>query len=124
MRRIVMTQYLLSVHGPAERNEFGSYGSREEMEEAFAATGAFNDRLQAEGYWVFAGGLQPASTATVVDGQGETPVMTDGPYLETKEVIGGFWVIEAPDLDVALKLAAEGSQACRGKVEVRPFEGA
>ncbi len=58
-------------------------------------------------------GSQPATTATVVDGQGETPVMTDGPYLETKEVIGGFWVIDAPDLDVALKLAAEGSKACR-----------
>jgi hypothetical protein len=118
-----MTHYLLSVHGPAERNEFGSYGSQEEMEAAFAATGAFNDQLRADGYWVFAGGLQPAETATVVDGQGGTPVMTDGPYLETKEVIGGFWVIDAPDLDVALKLAAEGSQACRGKVEVRPFEG-
>ena len=50
--------------------------------------------------------------------------MTDGPYLESKEVIGGFWVIDAPDLGVALKLAAEGSKACRGKVEVRPFEGA
>ena len=49
--------------------------------------------------------------------------MTDGPYLETKEVIGGFWVIDAPDLDVALKLAAKGSKACRGKVEVRPFDG-
>ena len=118
-----MTHYLLTVHGPAERDEFGTYGSREEMEEAFAATGAFNDKLQADGYWVFAGGLQPASTATVVDGQGQTPVMTDGPYLETKEVIGGFWVIDAPDLDVALTLAAEGSKACRGKVEVRPFEG-
>jgi hypothetical protein len=118
-----MTHYLLTVHGPAERNEFGSYGSKEEMEAAFAATGAFNDKLRADGYWVFAGGLQPASTATVVDGQGETPVMTDGPYLETKELIGGFWVIEAPDLDVALRLAAEGSKACRGKVEVRPFEG-
>ncbi|MGB7449865.1 MAG: YciI family protein [Ornithinimicrobium sp.] len=93
------------------------------MEEAFAATGAFNDKLQAEGYYVFGGGLQEASTATVVDGLGESPVMTDGPYLETKEVIGGFWVIEAPDLDVALALAAEGSSACRGKVEVRPFEG-
>ncbi len=118
-----MTHYLLTVHGPAEREEFGSYGSKEEMEEAFAATGAFNDQLQADGYWVFAGGLQPASTATVVDGQGEEPVLTDGPYLETKEVIGGFWVIDAPDLDVALELAAQGSQACRGKVEVRPFDG-
>ena len=118
-----MTHYLLSVHGPAERNEFGSYGSREEMEEAFAATGAFNDKLHAAGYGGCAGGLEPASTATVFDGRGETPVMTDGPYLESKEVIGGFWVIDAPDLDVALKLAAEGSKACRGKVEVRPFDG-
>jgi len=123
LRRSGMTHYLLTVHGHAEMDEYGNYGSKEEMEEAFAATGAFNDKLHADGYWVFAGGLQSASTATVVDGQGETPVMTDGPYLETKEVIGGFWVIDAPDLDVALKLAAEGSKACRGKVEVRPFDG-
>ena len=116
-----MTHYLLSVHGAVERNEYGNYGSKEEMEEAFAATGAFNDKLRAEGYWVFAGGLQPATTATVVDGQGEKPVITDGPYLESKEYLGGFWVIEAPDLDVALALAAEGSKACRGSVEVRPF---
>jgi hypothetical protein len=118
-----MTHYLLSVHGSTEQNEYGNYGSKEEMEEAFAATNAFNEKLRADGYWVFAGGLQPASTATVVDGQGPAPVMTDGPYLETKEVIGGFWIIDAPDLDVALKLAAEGSKACRGKVEVRPFGG-
>lgn len=119
-----MTHYLLSVHGPAQREEFGGYGSKEEMEAAFAATGAFNDRLQAEGYWVFAGGLEPAGTATVVDGQGDTPVLTDGPYLESKEVIGGFWIIDAPDLDVALRLAADGSKACGGVVEVRPFQGA
>src|SRR5687767_14719605 len=119
-----MPQYLMSVHGPAERSEFGDYGSKEAMEEAFAATDAFNQKLQDEGYWVFAGGLKPANTATVVDGQGDAPVMTDGPYLDTKELIGGFWVVDAPDLDVALKLAAEGSKACRGKVEVRPFEGA
>ena len=118
-----MTHYLMSVHGPVERTEFGDYGSKEAMEAAFAATNAFNESLQARGYWVFAGGLQPGTTATVVDGRGEKPVMTDGPYLETKEVIGGFWVIEAPDLDVALQLAAEGSKACQGKVEVRPFEG-
>jgi hypothetical protein len=123
LRRSGMTHYLLTVHGPAEMDEFGNYGSKAEMEEAFAATGAFNDRLRADGYWVFAGGLKPASTATVVDGQGETPVLSDGPYLETKEVLGGFWVIDAPDLDAALRLAAEGSKACRGKVEVRPFEG-
>ncbi|MDT7548983.1 MAG: hypothetical protein QOE84_1377 [Actinomycetota bacterium] len=118
-----MTHYLLSVHGSVDRGEYGDYGSKEAMEQAFADTGAFNDQLKADGYWVFAGGLEPATTATVIDGQGDTPVVTDGPYLETKEVIGGFWIIDAPDLDVALKLAAEGSKACRGKVEVRPFEG-
>lgn len=118
-----MTHYLLAVHGPVERGELGGYASKEEMEAAFAATGAFNETLRARGYWVFAGGLAPAGTATVVDGRGEVPVMTDGPYLETKESIGGFWVIDAPDLDVALTLAAEGSRACRGMVEVRPFDG-
>ena len=118
-----MTHYLLSVHGPAERGEYGNYPSKEAMEQAFADTGAFNDKLHADGYWVFAGGLLSAETATVVDGTGETPVITDGPYLESKEYIGGFWIIDAPDLDVALRLAAEGSRACRGKVEVRPFDG-
>jgi hypothetical protein len=116
-----MTQYLMSVYGPAERTEFGSYPSEEAMNQAMADTGAFNERLQEEGYWVYANGLGPATTATVVDGQGSEPVLTDGPYLESKEYLGGFWIIEAPDLDVALKLAAEGSKACRGKVEVRPF---
>jgi hypothetical protein len=118
-----MTHYLLTVHGPAEMDDFGNYGTKEEMEQAFADTGAFNEKLKADGYWVFAGGLEPVSTATVVDGQGDKPVLTDGPYLESKEVLGGFWVIDAPNLDVALKLAAEGSKACRGKVEVRPFQG-
>ena len=118
-----MTHYLLTVHGPAEMDDFGNYGSAEEMERAHAETGDFNQRLRDGGYWVFAGGLEPVSTATVVDGQGESTVMTDGPYLETKEVLAGFWVIDAPDLDVALRLAAEGSKACRGTVEVRPFGG-
>ena len=118
-----MTHYLLAVHGPAEMDEFGNYGSKEEMEEAFAATGAFNEKLHTDGYWVFAGGLQAASTATVVDGQGETPVITDGPYLETKEWIGGFWVVDFPDLDTALQWAAEASAACGETVEVRPFHG-
>nr|WP_198303606.1 YciI family protein [Cellulomonas sp. PSBB021] len=92
------------------------------MLEAFADTGAFNDKLVAEGYFVYADGLAEATTATVVDGQGDQPVITDGPYLESTEHIGGFWIVDAPDLDVALRLAAEGSKACRGKVEVRPFQ--
>jgi len=87
-----------------------------------AATGAFNDRLQAEGHFVFAGGLAAPSTATVIDNRGEQPVFTDGPFLESKEYFGGFWIIEAPDLDVALKLAAEGSNQCNRRVEVRPFD--
>jgi hypothetical protein len=118
-----VTHYLMSVHGPTELGEFANYDSREEMEQAFADTGAFNERLKAGGRWIFGGGLQPASTAVVVDGQGREPVLTDGPFLETKEIIGGFWVIDAPDLDVALELAAEASKACRGRVEVRPFAG-
>jgi hypothetical protein len=119
-----MARYLLSVFGPAERKEFGGYPSKEAMLEALAETGAFNERLQREGHFVFADGLEAAITATTVDGQGEKPVFTDGPYLETKEHLGGFWVIEAADLDEALALAAEGSKACRGKVEVRPFQTA
>ncbi|TWG91503.1 hypothetical protein L615_000800000130 [Nocardioides sp. J9] len=119
-----MTHYLMSVIGPTEyHDEFSGYGSKEEMEQSFADTGAFNDQLKADGHWVFAGGLQAASNATVVDGQGDSPVVTDGPYLETKEAMAGFWVIDAPDLDVAIRLAAEASKACRGKVEVRPFDG-
>jgi hypothetical protein len=117
-----MPKYMLSVFGAAERNEFGDYPTKEDMLQAFKDTGAFNDKLQAEGYFVFADGLEQATTATVVDGQGDQPVITDGPYLEAKEYLGGFWIIEAADLDVALRLAAEGSKACRGKVEVRPFQ--
>jgi hypothetical protein len=82
---------------------------------------AFNDRLLAEGYWVFAGGLATPSTATVIDNRGGEALFTDGPFVESKEYVGGLWIIEAADLDVALKLAAEGSKACNRKVEVRPF---
>jgi hypothetical protein len=86
-----------------------------------AAIDVFNERLQAEGHWVFAGGLASPGTATVIDNRGEDPVFTDGPFLESKEYLGGFWIIEAPDLDVALELATEGSKACNRKIEVRPF---
>ena len=86
-----------------------------------SAIDAFNDRLVAEGHWVFAGGLGAPSTATVIDGRGAEAMFTDGPFVETKEWLSGFWVIEAPDLDVALRLAAAGSKACHRRVEVRPF---
>ena len=86
-----------------------------------AAIDVFNDRLQAEGRWVFAGGLAAPSSATVIDNRGEKPIFSDGPFVESKEYLAGFWIIEAADLDVALKLATAGSKACNRKVEVRPF---
>ena len=86
-----------------------------------AAIDVFNDRLQAEGHWVFAGGLGAPSSATVIDNRGEEAMFTDGPFVESKEYLAGFWIMEAADLDVALTLAAEGSKACNRKLEVRPF---
>lgn len=92
--------------------------------EEMAVIDEFNERLQADDHWVFAGGLELPSTATVVDNRDGEAVFTDGPFLESKEFLVGFWILEAPDLDVALKLAAEGSKACKAKIEVRPFHGA
>jgi hypothetical protein len=121
-----MTQYLLSVW-MTEGVE--PYATDEEMQQAFADVDKFNQEIQASGHWVFAGGLHPADTATVVradkgaGGEVSSVVTTDGPFAETKEQIGGFWVIEAKDLDEALAIAARGSAACKGAVEVRPFQG-
>jgi hypothetical protein len=117
-------RYLLSVFTPADAGDLGPYPSQDAMSESLADTGVFTARLERDGYLVMADGLEPPSTATTVDGRGERPALTDGPYLETKEHLGGFWVVEAPDLDVALELAADGSKACRGPVEVRPFRSA
>jgi hypothetical protein len=88
-------------------------------EEAIAID-AFNDKLRAGGHWVFAAGLADPVVSTVIDGRGDEPLFTDGPFVETKEWIAGVWIIEAPDLDVALKLMAEGSKACNRRLEVRP----
>jgi hypothetical protein len=105
-------KYLVSVID----DHAGSASSNE-----MAAIDEFNDRLRADGHWVFAGGLAPPSAATVIDNRDEAAVFTDGPFLEWKEYLAGFWIMEAPDLDAALGLAAEGSKACNRKVEVRPF---
>jgi hypothetical protein len=105
-------QYLLSVIA-----EDAHMATDAEM----AAIDVFNDRLQANGNWVFAGGLGKPDTATVIDNRSGEAVITDGPFVESKEFLAGFWVIDAPDLDVALKLATAGSKACNRKVEVRPF---
>jgi hypothetical protein len=117
-RRTIMKQYLLAVH----MVEGQPLPSEDEMQRAYKQVDAFNAELQSAGAWVFAGGLHPPTTATVVRAQGGQVVTTDGPFAETKEQLGGFWVIKAADLDAALDWAAKGSAACGGPVEVRPFQ--
>ena len=111
-----MAQYLISVLF----DDTTESATAEEM----AAIDAFNEQLQAEGHWVFAGGLASPSTATVVDGRNGEAMFTDGPYLESKEYIAGFWIIEAPHLDAALRFAALGSKHCNRRVKLRPIHGA
>jgi hypothetical protein len=112
-------QYLLSVHNDPSSEPW----TPEEMQQSFDRTAVFNTELQGEGSWVFGGGLYPPSTATVVRAhQSDDPIVTDGPFAESKEYIGGFWVLAAPDLDAALALAARASRACGLPVEVRPFQ--
>jgi len=118
-RRTIMTEYLLSVWHTAEE----TVPSAEEMEKAYGRVDAFNAEVKAAGQWVFGGGLHSPDTATVVDATGGKVTTTDGPFAETKEQIGGFWVLTAPDLDAALELAQRASAACGGPVEVRPFQG-
>jgi hypothetical protein len=117
-KEIDMSQYLLSVWS----REGDPVPSDDAMQTMFADVEAFNHEVRAAGQWVFAGGLHPASTATVVDGRGADPVTTDGPFAESKEQLGGFWIVDVPDLDAALDLARRGSKACGGPVEVRPFQ--
>ena len=113
-----MKQYLLSVH----MVEGEEPPSEEAIQQAYRDVDALNDTLKAEGVWVFAGGLHPPATATVVRERDGEIVTTDGPFAETKEHLGGFWVIQAPDLDAALAWAAKATVACRAPVEVRPFQ--
>jgi hypothetical protein len=114
-----MTQYMFSVIHP----ETDYDNVPDNIDELYATVDTFNKELEAAGMWVFGGGLERPSTATTVRGhQGET-LITDGPYLESKEYLGGFWVIEAPDLDEALKWAERASAACQNAIEVRPFQG-
>jgi hypothetical protein len=115
-----MPQYLISVwHDDTYEFDF----STPEAQRRAAQVGAFNDEVQKAGAWVFATGLRPAASATVVRYSGGEVSMTDGPYAETKEQMGGFWVIEASDLDAALAWAGQAAAACEGPVEVRPAEG-
>jgi hypothetical protein len=113
-----MTQYLLSVHVV----EGSEDPAPEEIEEMYKDVDTVNDELKAAGAWVFGGGLHPSNTATVVRVENGEVLTTDGPFAETKEQLGGFWIIEAPDLDGALAWAAKATTACRAPVEVRPFQ--
>ncbi len=113
-----MPQYLLSVHSP----EGGPYLTDDDREQAYADTGVVNELMREAGVWVFAGGLDNPSKARVVRAKDGALLHTDGPYLEGKEHIGGFWVIEAADDDAAMRWADQATVACRGAVEVRPFQ--
>jgi hypothetical protein len=113
-----MRQYMLSVHSV----EGTPLPPPEAIQKAFRDTAAFNDELRSAGAWVFAGGLHPPSTASVVRVQDGDMLITDGPFAEGKEHIGGFWVIKAGDLDAALEWAARATRACAAPVEVRPFQ--
>jgi hypothetical protein len=114
-----MTQYLLAVHGSAE--EMAAVPPSE-MEKMFKQVDEFNAEVQAAGIWVFAGGLEPAEKAVVVRNDKGNVVKTDGPFAETKEQLGGFWIIEAPDQATALTWSAKAAAACMAPVEVRPFQ--
>ena len=116
-----MSQYLMSVwHDEDYVVDFSS----EEAQQNMARVGAYNEELMSAGAWVFGGGLHPASSATALRPSGGDVSMTDGPYAETKEQMGGFWVIEAADFDAALEWAAKAAVASDGPVEVRPTQGA
>ncbi len=113
-----MSQYLLAVYmveGAPARSE-------EDMHKAYSQVNALNAELQEKGAWVFAGGLHQPETATVVRAENAEILITDGPFAEGKEHVGGFWVIEAEDLDAALAWASKATLACMEPVEVRPFQ--
>src|SRR3954449_10605545 len=113
-----MKQYLLSVYQPD-----GDPPPSADLERIMADVAAVREEMQAAGAWGFAGGLHPASTATVVRvSDGET-LITDGPYTEGKEHIGGFTIVRAPDLDAALKWGAKSARATTLPIEVRPIAG-
>lgn len=111
-----MKQYLLSVYHPEDET------APSEVDQIGRDVDALNEEIRRAGAWVFAGGLAPSSSATVLRVKESEVLTTDGPFSEGKEHVGGFWVIQATDLDVALEWAAKATRACRVPIEVRPFE--
>jgi hypothetical protein len=112
-----MTQYLLSVYQPD-----GPVPPAEVMEEVMRDLDTLNRELEAAGAWVFAGGLHPPSTATVVRVKDGEVLITDGPFAEGKEHVGGFTIVRAPDLDAALAWGRRLAEATTLPIEVRPFQ--
>jgi hypothetical protein len=107
-------QYLMSVIDDRAADDTG---------DEQAAIDVFNEQLQAEGYWRFANGLTDPEQATTVDNRHGENLIVDGPFVETKEFLAGFWIIEVPDIDVALTLAAGASTACNRRIELRALHG-
>jgi hypothetical protein len=112
-----MTQYLLTVMQPSENTL-----PAEELDRIMQDVSAVDREMKDAGVWVFAGGLHPPSTATVLRPQGGEVLMTDGPFTEGKEHVGGFTIVEAPDLDEALAWGRKLAQATTLPIEVRPFQ--
>ena len=111
-----MTQYLVAIHHP------DNYDPSVETEAMHRDIDVLNEEMMAAGVRIFAGGLSPARNAKSLRAQRDGKVLiTDGPYLETKEHIGGFWILKAADLDEALAWGRKAAVACRAPVEVRPF---
>lgn len=112
-----MPRYLLAIYQPD-----GAVPSREVLEAVGRELHRLNGDIKAAGGWVFSGGLHAASSATVVRARDREMLITDGPYIEGKEHIGGFWIVNAPDLDVALGWAQRAAQVTTLPIEVRPFQ--
>jgi hypothetical protein len=113
-----MTHYLLGVIQP-----YGEDATPpDNLDEIMADLDALNAEMKAAGAWVFSGGLHGPSTATVLRAQGDEVLMTDGPYAEGKEHLGGFTIVQAPDLDAALEWGRKLARATTLPIEVRPFQ--
>lgn len=111
-----MTQYLVAIHHPDDFEPFS------EDEQTHRDIDALNEEMRAAGAIVFVGGLdRPQKAKSVRKGPGNKLLVTDGPYIETKEHMGGFWVLEAADMDAALEWGRKAAVACRAPVEVRAF---
>ncbi len=113
-----MTRYMLSIGYEADAVP----PTPDELETIMRDVNAIHDEIKAQGAWVFGGGLHDASTATVVRVRGGNVLTTDGPFIETKEQLGGFSVVDVDDLDVALRWAARFAEVTGCPIEVRPFE--